>query len=154
MQFQRLILCATFVASVSLFSVLAFAALGGDVSSVQADQIHMNASLRSTQMPAYMIHELRTPAGMLVREFAAPSGRIFAVSWKGQSPPDLRQLLGSHFEDFQQAAESQGARRTHGPVSIERNGLVVQLGGHMRSYAGHAYLPDEVPAGVRVDDLR
>ena len=154
MQFQRLTLCATFLASLSVFSLRAFAALGGDVSSVQADQVHMNASWHSRPTPAYMIHELRTPAGMLVREFAAPSGRIFAVSWKGQSPPDLRQLLGSHFEDFEQAAEAQGTRRTHGPLAIARNGLVVELGGHMRSYAGHAYLPDEVPPGVHVDDLR
>lgn len=154
MQFQRLTLCATFVASVSLFSVQAFAALGGDVSSVQADRVHMNSSLRSTQLPEYTIHELRTPGGMVVREFASTSGRIFAVSWKGPSPPDLRQLLGSHFEKFQQAAEAQGARTTHGPLSIEQNGLVVQLGGHMRSYAGLAYLSDQVPTGVHADDLR
>jgi Protein of unknown function (DUF2844) len=139
---------------VFLLTVQAFAALGGDVSSVQADQVHINASLRSMQMPAYTIHELRSPGGMLVREFASTGGRVFAVSWKGPSPPDLRQLLGSHFEDFQQAMEAQGARRTHGPLSIEQKGLVVQLGGHMRSYAGHAYLSDQVPMGVRADDLR
>src|SRR5215472_15112495 len=142
------------VAWVLLLNLPAFAVLGGDVLSLRDDQVHMNASLRSTPMPAYTIHELRTPGGMVVREFASSSGRIFAVSWQGPSPPDLRQLLGSHFEDFQQAVEAQGARRTHGPLSIERNGLVVQVGGHMRSYAGHAYLPDQAPPGVRVDDLR
>ena len=137
-----------------LLTVQAFAALGSDVSSVQADQVHINASRRSMQMPGYVIHELRTPVGMIIREFASSSGRIFAVSWQGPSPPDLRQLLGSHFKDFQQAVEAQGARRTHGPFSSEQNGLVVQLGGHMRSYAGHAYLSDQVPMGVRADDLR
>lgn len=154
MQFHRLALCAALVACVSLSGAQAFAALGGDVSSVQADQLHMNASLRSTQMPGYTIHELRTPAGTVVREFASTNGRIFAVSWKGPSPPDLRQLLGPHFEDFQQAAEAQGTRRTRGPLSIEQNGLIVQIGGHMRSYTGRAYLPDQMPPGVRVDDLR
>lgn len=114
----------------------------------------MNASLHSEQMPTYMMHELRTPAGIVIREFASSSGRIFAVSWKGPSPPDLLELLGSHFDDFRQAAEAQRAHRTRGPLSIEQNGLIVQIGGHMRSYTGHAYLPDQVPPGVRVDDLR
>lgn len=137
-----------------LLTVQAFAALGGDASSVQADQVHINSSLRSMQMPAYTIHELRTPGGMLVREFASTGGRVFAVSWKGPSPPDLRQLLGSHFEDFHQAAEAQRGRGPRGVLFIQQNGLVVQMGGHMRSYAGRAYLLDQVPSGVRADDLR
>jgi Protein of unknown function (DUF2844) len=137
-----------------VFGTQAFAALGGDLSSVQADQVHMNASLRTSQMPAYTMHELRTPAGIVVHEFASSSGRVFAVSWKGPSPPDLRQLLGSHFADFQQSAEAQRAHGSHGPLFIEHNGLVVQVGGHMRSYTGRAYLPDQMPPEVRVDDLR
>ena len=143
-----------FVAWVLLSNLPALAVLGEDASSLRDDQVHMNASLRSVQMPAYKVHELRTPAGMVVREFASSSGRIFAVSWQGPAPPDLRQLLGSHFEDFQQAAEAQKGRGPRGVLFVQQNGLVVQVGGHMRSYTGRAYLPDEMPSGVRVDDLR
>src|SRR5215471_20740832 len=141
------------VAWVLLLNLPAFAVLGGDASSLRDDQVHMNASLRSTQMPAYTIHELRTPAGMVVREFASSSGRIFAVSWNGPSPPDLRQLLGSHFEDFRKGAEAQRDRGPRGVFFVQHNGLTVQIGGHMRSYVGRAYLPDQVPPGVRADDL-
>lgn len=144
----------TFVVWVFLFKVPAFAVLGGDVSSLQDDQVHMNASLHSTQMASYMIHELRTPTGAIIREFASPDGRIFAVSWKAPSPPNLRQLLGSHFEDFQQAAEAQKGRGPRGMLFVQQNGLVVQIGGHMRSYAGRAYLPDQVPLGVHTNDLK
>lgn len=101
-----------------------------------------------------MIHELRTPTGAIIREFASPDGRIFAVSWKAPSPPNLRQLLGSHFEDFQQAAEAQKGRGPRGMLFVQQNGLVVQIGGHMRSYAGRAYLPDQVPLGVHANDLK
>jgi|SRR5215472_1643652 len=142
------------VAWVLLLNLPAFAVLGGDASSLRDDQVHMNASLRSTQMPAYTIHELRTPAGTIVREFAASGGRIFAVSWNGPAAPDLRQLLGPHFEDFQQAAAAQKTRGPRGVLFIQQNGVVVQMGGHMRSYAGRAYLPDQLPTGMRVDDLR
>jgi len=137
-----------------LASLPSFAALGEDVSSVEADQAHINASLRVSQSSAYTVHELRAPAGVVVREFASPAGRIFAVSWKGPSLPDLRQLLGSHFEDFQQAAQSQNAQGRHGPLFVRQNGLIVEMGGHMRDHTGRAYLPDQLPAGVHAEDLR
>jgi hypothetical protein len=143
-----------FAAWVLLLNLPAFAVLGGDASSLRDDQVHMKASRRSTQMPAYTIHELRTPAGTIVREFASPGGRIFAVSWKGPALPDLRQLLGSHFEGLQQAAEAQKGRGPRGVLFIQQNGLTVQMGGHMRSYAGRAYLSDQIPTAVRADDLR
>ena len=153
-RFQRSTHCMFFVVWMLLSNLPALAVLGGDVSSLRDDQVHMNASLRSTPMPAYTIHELRTPAGMVVREFASTTGRIFAVLWKGASPPDLRQLLGAHFEDFQQAAGAQKGRGPRGVLFIQQNGLIVQIGGHMRSYAGRAYLLDQVPPGVHADDLR
>lgn len=130
-----------------------FASLGDDVSSVQSDQAHINARLRTSQTSAYSVHELQTPTGTVIREFASPAGRIFAVSWQGSSLPDLQQLLGSHFQDFQQAVKAQNRRPVGGPLYVQQNGLVVEIGGHMRSIRGRAYLPDEVPAGVRVEEL-
>ncbi|HEV2396654.1 MAG TPA: DUF2844 domain-containing protein [Candidatus Sulfotelmatobacter sp.] len=130
-----------------------FGSLGDDVSSVRSDQAHINASLRTSQTSAYSVDELQTPTGTVIREFASPAGRIFAVSWQGSSLPDLQQLLGAHFEDFQRAVKAQNRRPVGGPLYVQQNGLVVEIGGHMRSIRGRAYLPDEVPAGVRVEDL-
>ena len=132
----------------------AFAILGEDASSVQADQAHINAGLRVTQRAAYTLHELRSSTGMVIREFASPGGKVFAVAWQGPWQPDLKQLLGSHFEEFQQVAEAQKPGGVHGPLLIQQSGLVVELGGHMRSFRGRAYLTGQVPAGVREEDLR
>lgn len=131
-----------------------FAALGNDISSIPLDQIRLNASLHSTQKSGYVLHELRTQSGIIVREFSSPGGQIFAVAWEGPVLPDLRQILGSHFEDFRQAAETQNRRGMHAPLFIRRNGLTVELGGHMRSYRGLAFLRDEMPLGVRSEELR
>ena len=140
--------------SVLVCAVPSFAVLGGDVSSVQADQAHINASLRLTQAENYTIHELRSPSGMVVREYASPGGRVFAVAWQSATLPDLKQLLGSHFEEFQQAAaQSQGLRGGRGPLVIRHPGLVVELGGHMRAFVGRAYLPDQLPSDVRVEEI-
>jgi len=132
----------------------AFAVLGGDVASVQADQAHINASLRVSQSNGYTVHELRSPTGAVVREFASSSGKIFAVAWQAPTLPDLRQLLGSYFDEFQKAAAALSRRPGHAPLLVQHSGLVVQLGGHMRSFTGRAYLPNQLPSGVCLEDIR
>ncbi len=121
---------------------------------MDADRVHINASLRVTQKKNYSVHELRSSAGAVVREFVSPSGRVFAVAWHGPVLPDMKELLGSHFEEFQQAAQAQNRRGGHGPLIIQHPRLVVELGGHMRSFAGRAYLPDETPSDVPHEEIR
>ena len=121
--------------------------------SVQADQAHISASLRVSQSSGYAVHELRSPTGAVVREFASPSGKVFAVAWQASSLPDLRQLLGSYFDEFQKAA-ALSRRLGRAPLFVQHSGLVVQLGGHMRSFTGRAYLPDQLPSGVRLEDIQ
>ena len=129
-----------------------FAALGDDATSIQTDQAHLQASLRTTQKSAYTMQELRTPSGTAVREFVSASGKVFAVAWHGPSRPDLKQLLGTHFDEFRQFLQSRGPG--HGPVLVQLPGLVVQLGGHMRDFVGRAYLPDDLPSGAHTEDIR
>ena len=134
-----------------VFSLPAFAVLGGDTTSVQTDQAHLRASLSVTHASSYSMHELRTPTGQVVHEFVAPSGKVFAVAWHGPFHPDLKQLLGSHFEAYRQALQQRGT--AHGPVTVQLPGLIVQLGGHMRDFVGRAYLTDEMPSDVQAKDI-
>lgn len=129
----------------------AVAALGGDASSAQADQLSMKASARSTATGRFTVHELQAPSGTTVREFASPAGKVFAVTWQGPWVPDLRQILGDYFEPYVQAAQAKRAGR--GPLEIRSGGLVAQSGGRMRAFAGRAYVPELMPADVSADDL-
>jgi hypothetical protein len=131
-----------------------FGVLGGDISSVQQDGVRINAMARVTLKQNYTIHELRSPAGIVVREYASPSGKVFAVAWQGPALPDMKLLLGTYFEEFQKAAQAQNRRGGHGPLIIEEPDLVVQLGGHMRSFVGRAYLPTQIPSNVRNEEIR
>jgi hypothetical protein len=140
------------------FASTAFASLGGDESSVQNDRVQMKAAktavVQTTQN--YTVHEITTEAGT-IKEFVSPQGTVFAVSWKGSFVPDLQQLLGSYYDQFRQAVSRpiQGrAVRSRGPLLIQQPGLVVQSGGHMRGYAGKAYLPDMLPQGVQPGDIQ
>lgn len=133
-------------------SATAFGSLGDNVKTVQSDQVHMKAALRTTQGAGYEIHELQSESGVRVREYVSPAGQVFAVSWQGPFMPDLQKLLGVYFEQFAQAAKSKRVRR--GPLIIRLPGLVVESSGHMRSFAGRAYVPQMLPQDVRAESIR
>jgi hypothetical protein len=130
----------------------AWAALGSDIASIASDQAHLHATDKVTSHPLYDVHEMVVSTGTSVREYAAPDGRVFAVSWDGPAMPDLRQALGPHFEDFVAAARaSQGS---HHYLTAQHGDLVLVSTGRMRAFAGYAYLASALPPGVSTDELR
>ena len=137
---------------ITVLPTFGWATLGGDESSVQGDQARMGASVRITRTSAYAVHELQTPGGPVVREYVSPSGTVFGVAWQGASKPDLKQLLGTHYDEVQQAITGVTVKR--GPIAIRQPGLVFEMGGHMRAIAGRAYLPQLLPSGVQTDAIR
>lgn len=144
------------VLSVFVFPLSASAVLGGDATSVHADKVRMKGTLRSTQTEAYTVHEILSPNGTTVREYISSLGKVFAVVWQGPFIPNLRELFGQYFEQYSKAAQTRKSNHAHirGPMLIQEPGLVVQTGGHMRSYLGKAYIPEMVPQGVNIEDIR
>jgi len=129
-----------------------WAALGEPEASVSVDSGHFRARALVAAHPSFSVHELRTPAGTLIREFVAPSGTVFAVAWQGPYMPNLSLLMGQNFERFANAPRSAGS--SHSRLLIDQPDLVVHAGGHIRSYAGVAYLPLLLPAGVSEEQLQ
>jgi hypothetical protein len=136
----------------ALVPCIAAAALGEPENSVQADVARLHASLKVTPHAQFQLHEMRLPSGTLVREFAAMDGTVFAVAWNGPTMPNLRQTFGRYFDIYVAAAKGRAANHSH--LQIRQDGLVVESGGHMRAFAGRAYLPQAVPAGVDLGELR
>src|SRR5215470_10390773 len=130
----------------------ALASLGGFEATVEADRLQMGATRRTLTDPRFTLHELQSPSGATVREYVSPTGMVFGLAWQGPSMPDLRQLLGSHFDQYVNAMTARRTRR--GPVLIQLPGLVVQSAGHMRAFAGKAYVPAALPQGVSAEDIR
>jgi hypothetical protein len=131
------------------------AALGGTVDSVSADNTALRGQLRATPFVQYDVQEITTGA-LTVREYVTRSGQVFAVSWQGPVPPDLRQLLGTYFGRFQGAAAA--AHRAnpgiHRHFALAQSDLVVQSDGRLRAFHGLAYLPALLPDGVSVSELQ
>ena len=131
---------------------IAAAALGEPETSVPTDVAALRGSIKITEHANYRSHEIQLPSGTVVREFAGSDGKVFAVAWSGPFVPNLRQTLGRYFDTYVAAAKSSHTGHTH--LQIRQSDLVLQSGGHMRAFSGRAYLPQAIPSGVDVGDLR
>lgn len=131
---------------------MASAALGELESSVSADAAEVRGSLKVEERTLYRVHEIEMPSGTRLREFVSPAGKVFAVAWRGPMMPNLRQALGRYFDNYVAAAELKEAH--HRRVQIHQDELVVESAGHMRAFAGRAYLPNAIPSGVNPGELQ
>ena len=129
----------------------AIAALGQGVATVEADRMQVRATVRQVSHASYTVHELTDPMNGLVREYVAPGGQVFAVTWHGPTMPNLQQIMGVHFDTLANIRHQPGAR-TH--VAAQSGNLVFESAGHLRSFHGRAYLADAIPAGVTADDIQ
>ena len=68
----------------------AWASLGSDSASVEADRVKMQGTLQSRTSEAFTVHEIQVATGTAVREYVSPAGKVFAVTWNGPFHPDLR----------------------------------------------------------------
>lgn len=106
-------------------------------------------------MQQYAVHVISAATGTLVREYVSPDDKVFAITWRGPTPPDLRTLLGDYFAPYLDAATSTVQTRAgaHRQLSVSQPDLVVQAVGHARSFRGRAFVPSLIPAGVLIDAL-
>jgi hypothetical protein len=130
----------------------AVAALGEIEASVPADQTQLHATLRTMTGARFTVHELKVASGTAIREYVAPTGLVFGVAWDGPSMPDLRQVLGTYFDRYVEAAAARRFRR--GSLLLQLPGVTVQSTGHMRAFAGKAFLPEAIPPGVAQEDIQ
>jgi hypothetical protein len=131
----------------------AFAALGGDATSVANDVAKMKGQARATAAGGYTVSEITLPSGTVVREYISPGGKVFAVTWKGMMPPDLQQTLGTYFEQWKAAAAT-APREGHHHLTVRQPDLIVSTGGHMRAWKGVAYVPSLLPPNFPLDEIK
>jgi Protein of unknown function (DUF2844) len=135
----------------ALWPCAASATLGEPESSVAAEPQQSRASIKASDLGTYRVHVSQLPSGTVVREYVAPNGNVFAVTWRGPFVPNLKELLGRYFDEYATGAAAHRIDRHH--VEVRQSDLVVQASGHMRATAGRAYLPQALPSGVSVGDL-
>jgi len=126
----------------------AWAVLGEPASSVETDRVALAGQFRMIPAQLYTTQEITT-SELALREYVS-GDTVFAVAWRGSRPPNLVSLLGSYFQEYQEAstaAPSNGFRR-RGMIRIQGSHVVVETGGHPGDVRGRAYIPSLLPPGV------
>jgi hypothetical protein len=131
-------------------SGLALAALEGTPSDLPARQVQRTPAVTSAGV-AYTDIQRTLKSGTVVHEYVDASGAVFALTWSGPFKPDLKRLLGRHFDSLQQAPAQRGA--DHNRMELKESDFVVQSSGHMGAFEGRAWVPARLPAGFDPQEM-
>jgi hypothetical protein len=156
---QRMPLLALLGLALSLASLPCRASLGTAPSDFGNKSVRHARVLAATSAAtgatgsaaAYDVNTSVLDNGTTVREYVA-NGVVFAVSWTGPFLPDLRALLGQQFTTL----TSETARRPkagNSQVRIVRPDVTIESTGHMRAYAGRAWVNSLLPAGFDTSEI-
>jgi hypothetical protein len=137
-----------------LQGALAYAALGGAPSNFGDAPVRQGArSLAAAGgEQVYTVSQSTLDSGTTVREYSGANGVVFAVGWNGPTLPDLRTLLGDKFASMTSAAAKR-PKAGHSQLAVEQSDVVIVSNGHMRSFAGHAWIPSALPAGFDINTI-
>jgi hypothetical protein len=132
----------------------AAAELGGNIDSVYHDSAHMAANVQVRNAEHYRIYEITTSVGTTIREFVSSDGMVFGIAWEGPFAPEMKQLLGKNYEEYEKAIRAATTKYGRRPLSIHLQGLEFETGGHMAWYVGRAYIPLMMPSGAKPQEIR
>lgn len=135
----------------ALAAPLASAALDAPPSSdLPATEVQRTAGTTAAGI-AYTDVRVTLQSGTTVHEFVDATGTVFAVSWSGPFKPDLKALLGRHFDRLH--AGTPGREADHSHLQVDNTDLVVQSSGHMGAYEGRAWVPSRLPTGFDTEHM-
>ncbi|GAB2870009.1 DUF2844 domain-containing protein [Paraburkholderia jirisanensis] len=115
------------------------------------------ASTPAAALP-YTVRETRLGTGTVIHEYLTQGGVVFGVAWQGKFLPPLADIFGdTYYQQYVAGAQAVRAARggiARGPMLVDQSGLVVHSGGHPGGFAGSAWIPSLLPAGVTGVDIR
>ena len=134
------------------YAGLGHAELGGRPEQFDAEGSTAQSNVTSAGA-AYLTRDTTLATGTRVREYISDGGVVFALTWEGPILPDLKALLGKHFDAMvAESARMPRAGRSH--IAVSGPEVVIHSGGHMRAFEGSAWIPGQLPAGFTADDVR
>ena len=139
----------TLLLTLMMGSTPAWAALGEDVSTVDADAQALSGRHIKVAKIGYDMHQITLSDGSVVNEFVSPAGTVFGVSWLGHSIPNLQKLLGTYTTNLQQGQRTRVVPRR--AVTIQGNNFVFSSVGHLRFFRGRAYVSSLVPTNLTAE---
>lgn len=130
----------------------AFAGLGERVDSIERTRSATRGQSKAIKHDKFITYVVQS-GEMTVKQFAADDGTIFAVSWQGPDRPDVPDLLGRYFGEYE-ASVSRPRFGRRAPSIAKTPGLDVVNAGRPGHFRGRAIALPLMPEGVRAEDLR
>jgi hypothetical protein len=138
--------------TITLSQNVAAASASGTSGTTQVTRMAQQISATGT---AYTVNETTLEGGTVVREYVASSGAVFAIAWHGPIMAPLNTLLGTYFPNYMSGLSAVHALHPGtGSATVQQSDLVVETGGHMRSYVGRAWLPLALPQGFSEAEIQ
>ncbi len=136
------------------FSSVALATMGESATTVQTDMSHLQGhNLQVTSNSVYTTYTFQA-RGDVIKEFANTDGVIFALTWRGRAPLNMRGISGKHYQAYRAMRAMQPHLHVRHPIIVKTPLMTVYRGGHMRDWMGLAYMKSLAPSGVSERDLR
>lgn len=129
------------------------AGLGESSESIEGDRQMLQATHTTQQKAGFTVHVLTAP-GAVVREYATPTGVIFALAWHHRTGLlNLETLFGPYYQEYAEAVANEAlrSRRSH---RITTEHLIVERAGRMGAVSGRVWVPPLVPPGLSQDRIQ
>lgn len=146
---NRLPLLLSLFCACLIYASPSHAELGGTVSK-DAIQIQEKFPADATGQ-RLNVFQIKLPTGTQIKEYATTDNIVVGVSWQGPTLPNLKQLLGQHFDTFAKRPATKDTN--HHNVDFFSDDLVVQSYGQIHNFSGRAYLPKMLPVGISADQV-
>jgi len=132
-----------------LHSSLSLAGLGDTLTAASPDSNYLGAPV--TYVSGLAVYQSITEAGMTITYYVNFQGVIVAVSWRGPALPNLKNLLGRHFQTYLLGTTT---RLSHRHVEFITPDLVIQSNGHVRAFRGRAFLPKLLTSSNAISQIQ
>ena len=148
--FKSLILC---------MPMYAFATLGQNTASIATDAAQLGVETADMQtikaessagIESYSVYRMTTLSGVEIKQFVS-NDKVFAMVWQGESVPNLIQLLGKYFHDYESATPKYKSLTLQ---SIEQQDFIAYFGNARGRYYGKALVPSLMPEGLNYTSIK
>lgn len=154
-----LIVLSALLAGEALGPDRAWATLGEDEATVSRDRTVSAGTHTLLQAQGGVRIHIITSSSRTYREYVTPGGTVFAVTWQGMPPPHLGRILGAYAAEYREAIVRARTQTTYPAIRsrflrVTTAHLLIDGGGQPRALSGRVILPDQIPPGFPVDQIR
>ena len=138
----------------SASAVTAYAALGSAPAALGPRVLSHAAVQGAKTGGAYTDRKQTLATGTEVHEYLDGAGTVFAVSWAGPFLPDLKEVLGVHFQAMVDHVHQHPGSGARAQLRLQSDDVVIFSGGRPGAFEGRAWVPALLPAGFDTNAVR